>query len=470
MVGAFCPSGAFSVNDFSTLEGHWRAAAERASRPARAVLSRLAETHAVEFADAFYDVLLRDPDTRDFLSNEKVNDRLHAALRRWIAELLSTWDDARVTELIALQRHVAAVHARQKIQLNHVLRGARLIKDAIVGRLRESDIPETVRFEASALASRVIDLSMEGMSAQYEIAHDTAVRTDENYRTYAASANLAVERERLRSALFEWENRFLQQAMIATADVTIPTLGQSSFGLWITHKSPALFADAAELAELLESMDYIDTSLLPLCQREIRSGVSSFDLRRRVTAVNNTTKKILALCDLLFDSLGHFENGRDALTQVLSRRFLPTILTREVTLSRRANKPFSVLMLDLDNFKNINDRFGHLAGDRVLQHFASIVQSCVRSGDFVFRYGGEEFLVICVELSAEQSLKVAEKIRRTVEAEAVSVAAGASLKFTVSVGVAAHDGHPDYLKLIERADAALYRAKNEGKNRSVLSE
>lgn len=458
------------MTDFSTLEVHWRETINTASHPVRSIVSGLAADHATEFSNVFYDSLLRDPGAREFLSNERVDGRLHASLRRWIVELLSTWDDARVPELIALQRHIAAVHARQTIQLHHVLRGARFIKDAIVERLRTQDIPGPARFEASTVALRMVDLSMEGMSTQYETAHDTAVRTDESYRTYAASANLNLERERLRSGLFEWENRFLQEAMIATPGVTIPTLGQSSFGLWITHKSPALFADAAELDELLEAMEYLDTSLLPLCQREIRNGGSSVEMRRRVTAVSNTTRKILGLCELLFEGLGHLENGRDALTQVLSRRFLPTILTREVALSRRENKLFSVIMLDIDNFKNINDRFGHPAGDRVLQHFAAIAQSCVRSGDFVFRYGGEEFLVLCVEVGGEQALKVAEKIRRTVETETVTVANATTVKFTVSSGVAVHDGHPDYLKLIERADAALYRAKNEGRNRAVLSE
>lgn len=458
------------MTDFGQLEQQWRQTLETTPPPVRAALTEMAQAHAAEFADAFYSVLLEDADASEFLSHNEVDRRLHVSLQRWIFELLSTWDVDRVPELLALQRHVAVVHSRQNIRMFLVLRGARLIKRALIGRLRSYQDFDALRFEATAVADAIIDMAMEGMSMQYAGDHDTATRTDEAYRAFAATANTSLERERLRNSLLDWENRFLQEAMIATPGVVIPSLGQSAFGLWIRHKAPALFGDASELGEIVDAMDYADYSLIPLCHREIKAGGSPLELRRRVTAVLNSVKKVRGLLDLLFEHLIHLENGRDSLTQLLSRRFLATILSREVALSRKDGKHFSILLIDVDNFKSINDQYGHQTGDRVLQHLASTMLACVRSGDFVFRYGGEEFLVICVELSPEQALQVAEKIRIAVASESIVVSADVSLHVSVSIGVAAHDGHPDYLRLIDRADQALYQAKNGGRNRSVLAQ
>jgi diguanylate cyclase len=192
------------------------------------------------------------------------------------------------------------------------------------------------------------------------------------------------------------------------------------------------------------------------------------ELRRLVRSVTVEVDQIRYLKDTLFDHLVDLEAGRDALTQLLNRRFLPSILSREVELSRRANKPFSLLLIDVDHFKDINDQHGHDAGDRVLQHLANVLVNVVRSGDFVFRYGGEEFLIISVEITPEQALQVAEKIRRAVENEAFLLSNGRTLRATISVGVAPHTGHPDYQHLIERADLALYAAKQAGRNRCIV--
>lgn len=116
---------------------------------------------------------------------------------------------------------------------------------------------------------------------------------------------------------------------------------------------------------------------------------------------------------------------------------------------------FCVLMLDIDHFKQVNDQFGHDGGDRVLQSLASVLGNQMRASDFVFRYGGEEFLVVQGEVDVGQA--------------EILLAANPSVKVTLSIGVAAFDGHPDYLRLVERADKALYSAKHDGRNRCVVA-
>jgi diguanylate cyclase len=171
----------------------------------------------------------------------------------------------------------------------------------------------------------------------------------------------------------------------------------------------------------------------------------------------------------LFDRFIEVESGRDALTRLLNRRFLPAVLTREMALARRSGVPFAVLLLDLDRFKNVNDNYGHAAGDLVLQQAADLVTGSVRAGDFVFRYGGEEMLIVLVEVNKEQALQVAETIRGKFALEPLRVGDGQTTQVTASVGIATYNGHPDYETILKDADGALYEAKEAGRNRCVVS-
>jgi diguanylate cyclase len=161
--------------------------------------------------------------------------------------------------------------------------------------------------------------------------------------------------------------------------------------------------------------------------------------------------------------------GRDVLTQLFNRRFLPTILKREIDLFQRKGTPFCVLMLDIDFFKAVNDLHGHDAGDRVLQNIAALMLNQVRVSDFVFRYGGEEFLILLAEVDVDQAEVVAEKIRARVEAAVIPLSEDRLIQVTLSIGIAAFDGHPDYQRAVDRADKALYAAKHAGRNQWAVA-
>jgi diguanylate cyclase (GGDEF)-like protein len=159
----------------------------------------------------------------------------------------------------------------------------------------------------------------------------------------------------------------------------------------------------------------------------------------------------------------------DPLTGIANRRaFLQdgeTLLKRQATDPR----PIAVMLLDLDNFKSINDRFGHAIGDRVLQRFAQVGNGCVRRMDLFGRLGGEEFAALLADTSRERALAVAEQIRSsfadgTIEVEGKPVVA------TVSIGVViSHDAVLDLSALLAQADHALYRAKDNGRNRIEIA-
>lgn len=159
----------------------------------------------------------------------------------------------------------------------------------------------------------------------------------------------------------------------------------------------------------------------------------------------------------------------DALTGLLNRKSGIEELDEEIARHSRSQTPLSCLMLDIDNFKSINDKYGHQAGDAALASFARLVSHCLRSYDIMCRYGGEEFMILLPETNAQDAQKAAERIRETVAATPI-IFEDATILITVSIGVAGVDKikseKADHF--IRLADAALYRAKREGRNRVVV--
>jgi diguanylate cyclase (GGDEF)-like protein len=161
-----------------------------------------------------------------------------------------------------------------------------------------------------------------------------------------------------------------------------------------------------------------------------------------------------------------FEASHDRLTSLWNRGAILDFLDREVARAQRSEGAIGVLMVDIDHFKSVNDTLGHLAGDQVLKQVAQRLPSAVRSYDWVGRYGGEEFLIIISNCSADTVAICAERLRAGVAGEPMHVD-GKDLKITVSVGAAmAKSGYgTPFEDLLQIADEALYRAKKNGRNR-----
>lgn len=158
---------------------------------------------------------------------------------------------------------------------------------------------------------------------------------------------------------------------------------------------------------------------------------------------------------------------RDPMTGLYNRRFLEDYVGALVSSSQRRKSAFTVLMLDLDFFKQVNDTHGHEAGDKVIKTLADILVRSVRGSDFAVRYGGEEFLLVLTDTGIEPALKVAEKIRAEVEATKVPLPSGI-LKKTISIGVSEFPNDADtFWQVVKYADVALYKAKAGGRNRVV---
>lgn len=162
--------------------------------------------------------------------------------------------------------------------------------------------------------------------------------------------------------------------------------------------------------------------------------------------------------------------SHDDLTGLLSSRSFFSELRREAARAKAENRPFCVLMMDVDHFKQVNDTYGHLTGSKTLEELGFCIMQCLRSGDVAARFGGEEFAAFLLDAELSQAIIAAERIRELIEENEFSIIKqGKNLKthrITISIGIAKFPNDSlDPIELVEMADSALYRAKREGRNK-----
>jgi diguanylate cyclase (GGDEF)-like protein len=188
-----------------------------------------------------------------------------------------------------------------------------------------------------------------------------------------------------------------------------------------------------------------------------------YNQRERSQIRDAVAQSAPVLANLRNLAIAELRASTDSLTGLPNKRAVADTLKRMLAQSTRTLSPLSLLVLDLDHFKAINDRLGHPVGDQILANVGAALRSALREGDFAGRNGGEEFIVILPDTDAVGAMTTAEKIRVAVEEIAIT---GLELDTTVSIGIAAYPEHavnPDRLERL--ADAALYLAKRSGRNR-----
>ncbi|MCR4346089.1 MAG: diguanylate cyclase [Sulfuricaulis sp.] len=322
---------------------------------------------------------------------------------------------------------------------------AEMLEKPFFGAQEQSLLANVRReWKDSVVLANVIFSSDASRAALYQLdqrVNQIMFTLDRMYDTYYTEINM------LRADINASEKRFL---LIISAAVGIGLLIAVVGAVWLAR-----------------------SVLMPL--REFEKGVAHFaneDLSYRLTLNNHDEIGHLAMefntmAERLLAHRQKLEelSVRDGLTGLYNRRELEKRLQEEVQRARRYRRPLSVMMLDIDHFKNVNDRYGHQAGDEVLITVADLIQLNVRPVDAVCRYGGEELAVILPETEEEGVRIVAERIRATVEDSITTTPQGDMVHVTVSIGLAIFPGHGDTAAaLIQAADQALYTAKHEGRN------
>jgi diguanylate cyclase (GGDEF)-like protein len=222
----------------------------------------------------------------------------------------------------------------------------------------------------------------------------------------------------------------------------------------------------AALHSLLLGLPALALALLPLIDGVAPSalieGLWLFGLLHAVAAWAGATQFGLLL-ELL---TARWDASHDPMTGLANRRSLLTRINIELARQRRHGTPLALLMLDMDHFKSINDRYGHACGDEVIRVTAAVLEAQLRGTDLAGRFGGEEFIVILPDTGLDAALQVAERARTSLERQAIDCG-GRQVQVTISIGVAVAIDGDDAEQLIARADAALYAAKAGGRNRVV---
>ncbi len=163
--------------------------------------------------------------------------------------------------------------------------------------------------------------------------------------------------------------------------------------------------------------------------------------------------------------------SRDALTQCWNRRMIDELMSSSIAESNRKGTPLTLMVVDIDHFKNVNDTYGHASGDIALKHTVDVLNQNLREYDQVGRYGGEEFVVLLPSTDKSSAWGIAERIRSSIQYSPAIISDAETIPLTVSIGLAeVRNGNETPLSLFERADKALYTAKQKGRNRVIFDD
>jgi diguanylate cyclase (GGDEF)-like protein len=249
----------------------------------------------------------------------------------------------------------------------------------------------------------------------------------------------------------EWFKRKLE---------TVFLLNNRGFTIWEQRSYLFRFKNYRPITNTADFM-YQNTTLIPLLSADGKVnhvGIIIYD----VTSVAISSQRL----QQANQQLEHLSRT-DRLTQLLNRGYWEECLRQEYNRIRRTGVVSSLVIFDIDHFKNINDSFGHQAGDDVIRMTAQKLMDTQRNTDISGRYGGEEFVIILIETGEEGALFFAERLRKIIEALTIEYEEN-RISYTVSLGIAEYSNDlKDYNEWLERADRALYKAKNTGRNRSI---
>lgn len=249
---------------------------------------------------------------------------------------------------------------------------------------------------------------------------------------------------------------------------------------WFKNKCKPVFALATPVFMIWEQRKYLFKFE---ASRPVTSDTDFMYQNITITPLLNDSGEVDKLCILVYDATDQALNKLrvdglnnkletisrvDGLTGLYNRRYWQERFDREYKLSVRNKSCNTLMMLDIDHFKKVNDTYGHQAGDAVIRNIADVIKSATRETDIAGRYGGEEFAILLPDTEAKNAVTVAERIRKVVKATQVEYA-GQVIQYTCSLGVAQQV--PEYTKpnqWIEIADQALYKAKDTGRNKVVV--
>lgn len=430
-----------------------------------AVLTAISSSLAREF----YRVMLSDDDAKLYLDHNQVESRMFNMFDAWARGVLRPLRAADAADLQAAHTRLGEVHARVSIPMDFIYHGMQVIKTRCFSRFIEDclDSNPTVLKPGVEYINDLFDTALSVISAAYLKRSLSDERSAQALRFRMASADLSIECERMKTELVLWTRDLLFANSTAAVQYDCDVYS-SAFGAWLTHKAPIYFASVEGLGQLRGVVAILDEKARAVAEHQATGDAAKRD--RLLSQFKRTADEVFWHLDQLVEQTQRDLDSKDPVTHLYNRRFLDSILRRENHIAKTGNESFALIMLDIDDFKGLNDSYGHAVGDRVLGEVASIILRAIRQTDFCFRYGGDELLILLTNATIDTAKVRAQTILRAVREAVILTDAGTEVRTTISVGCAAYIGHPDYETVTKRADAALYNAKMHGKNRVALDE
>lgn len=444
------------------LTEQWRGICEQYSATDLSTAFELIQTHSPEFVSEFYSLMMAEQNASCFLTDEMVQSRLRSTLKKWLLDSFAVPFNQNFEDIVQKQLIAGEVHSRIGVPTWLIMHGIRQIKKKFFHILKFSSVQNAL-YVADYIV-QILSFASEIMCRTYEAKIEVHNDVKHSYRLFSAMQDVAVQKDKQRGSLLDWENELMFKVFSDSKTIIHSKLSKSEFGLWFIHKAAYAFSSSDQVAVIVDLIHQVD--------RLNDCIVAEQDHQHALKYIQNIREKnrqILHLIEQLFQVAEYINSGNDALTQLLNRRYLSTIVSREINLARKSQSALTLLAIDADYFKKINDRWGHGAGDQALQLLAEIILKNTRGSDYAFRTGGEEFLLLLVDTDVTQAGLKAERIRRLVEESTVNSNNGINFNFTVSIGVTKYNGHPDYQRFLDAADTALYAAKHKGRNNVYIA-
>lgn len=300
--------------------------------------------------------------------------------------------------------------------------------------------------------------------------------TQDNTQTKIPRILIVDDDEAIRVAMQEYlEMQKFNTETVSSAEKAITFLKGNTMDIVVTDIR-MLGMDGLELTDLIKK-EY-DTDVIVMTgysnehsyEEAISKGASDFIFKPvRFEELSLRLKRVLKERQLSKERDQILEKLKklaitDGLTKLYNSRFFYKQLELEIDRLHRYNHALSLLIIDIDHFKEYNDSFGHLEGDKVLIKFGDVIKSCLRRMDTAHRYGGEEFTVILPETGCDEASVVAERIKNSIQAETFTPIPGENVTITVSIGVTEYRPDERISSFVQRADKALYMSKNKGRN------
>lgn len=421
------------------------------------------QDHSLILVEEFYKKMLVEKESAEFFSDELIQQRLLNTLNAWLLESFSVGINKRYSEAVKKQHMVGQVHARVGIPSWLIMRGVCEIERKVFELVAQN--PQHHMITICSYIVRIMGFSTEIMCRSYEANLEKNNDIKHSYRLFSAMQDVAVQKDKQRGSLLDWENELMFKVFSDNTGFNHLVLSKSEFGLWFIHKAAYAFAGSEQVDVIIGRIHEVDQ-----LNQQVLVCTEKDKTIQLIQCIREKNREIQHLVDQLFQVSEYIESGNDSLTQLLNRRYLNTIISREISFSRKNNAPLSLLAIDADHFKRINDKHGHAAGDLALQFMGEVLVESVKGSDYAFRVGGEEFLLLLVDSDLTRAQEIAETIRKRVQETPIRTIAGNSFNFTVSIGCSLYDGHPDYKRFLDAADSALYAAKNNGRNNVYLGK